>query len=67
MSFRAQWRTVCDVCGALSRPDMSSHDAEAGAMAKGWIVAGLHYGGTLHACPECAAKEKPDWWPEEQP
>lgn len=64
MSFQCQWRPVCDVCGARGRADISSHDAEAGAFAKGWISVGLHYGGTLHACSECAVKDKPDWWPD---
>lgn len=64
MGWRCQWRITCEQCGTVSRAADSSKDAEASALARGWVRAWIHYG-AHHLCPSCAGGVRPEWWPRE--
>lgn len=69
MAWRCIWRVVCDECHAVGPPRHKDKNpgaqAEKAAADLGWLVVWhpLLYGGSVHLCPMCAAKERPAWWP----
>lgn len=71
MGWRYSVSITCDKCGAVGprrhKGKRPGEDAERAAVKQGWLTALPPCSGCMvHLCPECAAKELPDWWPEEK-
>lgn len=69
MGWRVTWNITCDECGAngpqRSEGRTPGGDALRAAIKRGWLEARCPYGIYLHLCAACAAKRRPDWWPED--
>lgn len=66
MSLRELYCVRCDAVGCAARGPVRPNPVEAGtlALARGWRRGTIpSHGITLHLCPACAGKPRPDWWP----
>lgn len=64
MGWKVSWQVVCEMCKLTGPSHTDSRLAEGRARDRGW-VRGQVYGMAMHLCPDCAAKERPEWWPDE--